>query len=388
MDIAICVVGYNRIISIKRLLNSINNASYDTIVPLIISIDKSETNEVELYADSFNWEFGPKKIIKHKYNLGLREHILQCGNLLDEFDALIVLEDDIEVSPSFFQYAKQNIEKYYNDPTIAGISLYSFHVNYHNNLPFTPLQTESDVYLMKCAQSWGQVWMKKQWEAFFKWYKKNDSDFQELSHLPKSICKWPKSSWLKYHTRYCIEENKYFIYPYISLTTNYSDAGVHSKQSTHIYQVPILYGYKKDFKLEPSIRYDAFFENENLPNTLSIKDNEICIDLYGEKCNLEKKRYYLTTKHLDYKIISTYGLLLRPIELNIIKKTRGQEIFLYDTNTKISNGFCINNKVYLYFYNLNYHLLEIIKPNLSFKQYVKNKMKVTFKNIKSKISKI
>lgn len=378
MDIAICVIGYNRLFSIKRLLYSLNNAFYNTNVPLIISIDKSDTDEVEKYADSFAWAFGPKRVIKHEENLGLRKHILQCGNLLEEFDALIVLEDDIEVSPGFFHYAKQCVEKYDNELQIAGISLYNFHVNYHNKLPFTPIKTESDVYLMKCAQSWGQVWMKKQWKEFLNWYTENSYEFPELPHLPISICKWPKSSWLKYHTRYCIEKNKYFVYPYISLTTNYSDVGVHSNQSSYIYQVPLLFGCKKDYILEPTIHYDGFFENENILKYLNYKEEDICIDLYGEKNNREKKRYYLTTKRFNYKILKSYGLCLRPIELNIIKETKGEEIFLYDTNSNTNNVFGNNRYgIYLYLYNLYYSLLETIKPSITFKQYIKNKIRAT-----------
>ena len=382
MNIAICVIGYNRIFSIKRLLCSLNNAVYDTNVPLIISIDKSDTDEVEKYADSFIWAFGPKKVIKQEENLGLRKHILRCGNLLDEFDAIIVFEDDIEVSPGFFYFAKQCVEKYYNDAQIAGISLYNFHVNYHNKLPFTPLKTESDVYLMKCAQSWGQIWMRKQWKAFLNWYTENNDEFQELPHLPISICKWPKSSWLKYHTRYCIEKNKYFVYPYISLTTNYSDVGVHSNQSSYIFQVPILYGCKRIYNIEPTIHYDGFFENENLHKVLNYNEDEICIDLYGEKNNREKRRYYLTTKHLSYKIVSSYGLSLRPIELNVIKGIEGQEIFLYDTYTEANNHFVNSNSVYLYQYNIGYNLLDTIKPNISFKQYIINFIRFKLRQLK------
>lgn len=259
MNLAICVIGYNRISSIRRLLDSLNNAVYDKEVTLIISIDKSDIDDVEKYADSFIWIYGKKRVVKHKKNLGLRKHILKCGRYLDEFDALIVLEDDIEVSPGFFIYAEQCVERFYDNPEIAGISLYNFSINYQNNLPFIPIHSESDIFLMKCAQSWGQVWMKKQWKEFYNWYINNDQEFPVLPHLPVNICKWPKSSWLKYHTRYCIENNKYFVYPYISLTTNYSDAGVHSNKASFLFQTPMLYGCKFDYNLTPTIRYDGFF---------------------------------------------------------------------------------------------------------------------------------
>ena len=387
MNIAICIVGYNRILSIKRLFISLNNAVYESSVPLIISIDKSDTDEVEKYATSLEWPHGPKRVITHVKNLGLRDHILQCGQLLKEFEALIVLEDDIEVSPSFFYYAKQCVEKYYNNLNIAGISLYNFSVNYHNNLPFIPIKTESDVYFMKCAQSWGQVWMRKQWSDFYNWYKENDKDFPVLPHLPNSICKWPKSSWLKYHTRYCIEKNKYFVYPYTSLTTNYSDVGVHSTQASFLYQVPTLFGIKKNFILEPTIKYDGFFENENLLFYLNIDENDVCLDLYGEKGNRMNKRYYLTTKKLNFKILKSYGLSLRPIELNIINKIEGQDILLYDTYCDANNAFSVNdkNKIFFYRFNIPIYILNILKPTISFRQYLRNYISSKIQLIKSVI---
>lgn len=102
-NIAIVTVAYNRVKSLSRLLNSLLCADIDN-APLIISIDKSNTNEVERYANDFIWPYGEKKkkVITHKENLGLRKHILSIGQLLDYYDAVIVLEDDIIVAPGFF----------------------------------------------------------------------------------------------------------------------------------------------------------------------------------------------------------------------------------------------------------------------------------------------
>ena len=88
MKIAIVVVAYNRVKSLERILNSLVHADIDNAT-LIISIDKSNTNSVELYAESFVWPYGEKRVIKHTNNLGLRTHILSVGQLFNEFDAII-----------------------------------------------------------------------------------------------------------------------------------------------------------------------------------------------------------------------------------------------------------------------------------------------------------
>ena len=57
---AIVVVGYNRIRSISRLLNSLNKALYNSQVPLIISIDKSDCFELYKFVEEFSWSHGNK----------------------------------------------------------------------------------------------------------------------------------------------------------------------------------------------------------------------------------------------------------------------------------------------------------------------------------------
>lgn len=349
-NIAICVIAYNRIDSLKRVLQSLEQAYYDDKVTLFISIDKSQTNSVEIFAEQYSWKFGIKKVITHSSNLGLRKHVLKCGDLLENYDALIVLEDDISVVPSFYYYAKQCVVKFANNDDIAGISLYNFPINYINKLPFYPLQSDSDVYLMKCAQSWGQVWMKKQWKDFITWYKVNSEEFMELPHLPKNICKWPKSSWLKYHTKYCIENNKYFVYPYISLSTNNSDTGTHVGKSSTLFQSYMLWGEKKIFKLTPSVRYDGFFENENIIGFLNLKESELCVDFYGDKKNGQGRKFLLSREKLNFHIITSYALTYRPYELNVLCNNYGHDVFLYDTTKPCRNEANKNSKIDYYYY--------------------------------------
>lgn len=330
--ISICVIAYNRVSSLSRLLLSLDRAYYPNPVDLNISIDKSETDEVEQYADGFVWQHGEKRVIKHEHNMGLRAHVLSCGDLLKEYDALVVLEDDISVAESFFIYATQCVEKYKDSEEIAGISLYNFPLNYHNQKTFHALTTSSDVFLMSCAQSWGQVWMRKQWFAFREWYNSNSEEFTDMPHLPHSICSWPQSSWLKYHTRYCIENKKYFIYPYIPLSTNNNDVGTHAANTSNLYQTSMLYGRKDKFNLNPTVKYDGYFENEILYSVLGLTEENCCIDFYGEKGNRECRRYWLTLESHPYKVVKSFALEMKPYEANVIYNREGNKLFLYDTS--------------------------------------------------------
>lgn len=333
-NIAICAVCYNRKDSLARLLASLDKAFYDKPVTLIISVDKSDTTEVEAYADSFAWRHGEKRVARHKENLGLRNHILSIGDYLDEFDAIVVLEDDIYVAPSFYYYVQQCVEKYCDDMDIAGISLYRYPYSYNSKLPFMPMPTDSDVFLMKWAVSWGQVWMRKQWRHFKQWYDTHDEEFGLMPHLSVQVCEWPASSWLKYHIRYCIEHEKSFVVPYTSLSTCFCDVGTHAvKKQTHT-QAVLLQGEKQTFNLNPTVSYDGFFEPESLYEHLGMSEDELCIDFYGAKGNRMARHYWLTREQRPYKVVRSWALEFKPWELNVLNELEGHEIFLYDTTVK------------------------------------------------------
>lgn len=338
MKIAICVVCYNRPDSLKRVLSSLEKAYYDEPVTLIISIDKSKTTAVEELADQYKWEHGELRVIKHKENLGLRKHILSIGDFLKhDYEAVVVLEDDITVSPNFMRCTRQCVEKYCNDDRIAGISLYKSVINSNSRMPFHPLKNEYDVFFVKYAMSWGQVWMRKQWLAFKKWYDMNSKPFC-LNYLPRNINQWSDKSWLKYHIRYCLECDKFFVFPYDSHSTNNDDTGTHITMQRTINQTMMVDYPKLHYCLpsfdEQHIKYDTFFDPLFLAKHLGVNDKELTVDLFGQKHESTYHRYVLSLQALPYEIIDSYALRLKPLEQNIIQKIIGDGIFLYDTNIK------------------------------------------------------
>ena len=376
--IAVCAVCYNRKDSLVRLLSSLDKACYSTAVTLIISIDKSDTTAVEDFADGFTWRHGEKRVVKHEENLGLRKHMLSLGRHFDEFDALIVLEDDVTVVPSFYTFAQACVEKYYDDDRIAGISLYSFSSNYQTYLPFMPVKTQWDVYFMNCAQSWGEVWMKPQWQAFKAWYdgvgncKSSTTEERDFCNdrLPCCLSQWPQSSWLKYHTRYCIEEDKFFVYPYYSLSTNNADPGVNHHEAADTFFQANMLATVGDCKSPPTFHlplfhlptpnpqyptstvcYDGFFQARFLGQYLDIVEEELCVDLFSEKPSGLFCRYVLTNRLLPYKVVRSFALQLRPVEMNIICGREGSELFLYDTSEAASPPKAPDRyATYAYFY--------------------------------------
>jgi hypothetical protein len=121
---------YNREEAALRSLESISAARYPgRDVRLVISIDNdSNKNEnIERVAREYNWKHGEKEVIYHKQKLGLREHFNFCGDLTQKYGTVIFLEDDLFVSPHYYDYALQALDFYRGDDRVAGISLFSYH---------------------------------------------------------------------------------------------------------------------------------------------------------------------------------------------------------------------------------------------------------------------
>jgi hypothetical protein len=325
MKPAIVVVTYNRTNSLKRLLKSIEQADYKiNDIPLIISIDGGARNNREIIeiAKKFKWDWGTKRIIEHQNNLGLRKHIISCGDLSDEYGSVIILEDDLFVSNQYYRFCCLATEFYRENDNIAGIGLYSYHWNVLANFPFIPIKTDYDTYFMQFPASWGQCWTKRQWRNFKNWYNLGQSMLPE-DKIPESVKKWPETSWLKYFTKYVVSMNKYFVYPYFGYSTNFGDQGVHNNKLSVLYQVPLCSGLNINFQKfsEKSLRYDAYYEIHSAyikNNCKELQDYEFEMDLFGIKKNSQiDKEYLISTKKCKHPLLQ-FSYKLKPHEQNIL----------------------------------------------------------------------
>lgn len=341
---AIIIVAYNRVNSLKRLLKSIGEAKYPHFnIPLIISIDFArDNNEVIEAAHNFKWEYGTKEVISHEKNLGLRKHIIHCGAYSLKYGSVIVLEDDLYVSLNFYEYSKAALKFSEDRPGISGISLYNHQFNVHSRSEFSPIIDEYDNYYLQMASSWGQAWTKRHWLNFFEWYQQHDLIVSNSS-LPKNVTSWSEKSWLKYFIAYLVETDTYFLYPRSSYSTNFNDAGTHIGTGSTVYQVPLNFGSRDNFnfstlKNSRSV-YDVFYENKKLFSYLNIIESELSVDLYGKKEISKEKKFLLTDKILQYKILKSFDRSLKPHDANVIANILGSEIFLYDCSIKQANPY-------------------------------------------------
>ncbi len=328
----IIVVGFSRPHALSRALNSVNNAVYEEDVKLIISLDGGSNQEVQDVADQFNFKHGTLEVIKRSFNLGLKRHIFECCDLVNEYGSVILIEDDIVVDKYFYKYAQEALSFYKEEESVAGISLYSPEFNEFSGLPFVPLLSESDTYFMQAPCSWGQAWSKKQWNNFRNWIEaERNSESAFSSKLPDYVKEWKDSSWKKLYFYYLCGTDKYFVYPYKSYTTNVSDpGGFHNVTGSSLVQVS--FGHQDRYWITPyfsewntsAVVYDSFMENCGVDFLSQVGDiyginGTLTLDLYGIKPvdNINGYDYCISIKKPE-KILKEFGCSFRPVETNIL----------------------------------------------------------------------
>ena len=334
--IAIVVVAYSRPKETRRLIESIIKGHFDgDNVDLIVSIDKSNCQK-EVYdsCKDAEWLNGSYSVIMQEKRLGLRPHILKCGELTAKYDAIILLEDDLVVSPNFYRYTKNALDFYKNDDRIAQISLYSYAVNEFVSRPFSPEKNEYDVYAMRVTQSWGECWSRSMWNNFMASPYYRSSILDKRADLPSNVNNWKENSWKKNFTNYLADSGKYVIYPYYSFTTNYTIAGEHSKMEVPDYHVLMQMGDVHEFKfcsLEDCIKYDLFFERENLNLKIpELESKKYCLDLYGKKTEFGDADVLISTARKKYEVLGEYLLTRKPQEMNLVFPEYGVGIYVYN----------------------------------------------------------
>jgi len=234
---------------------------YPEHTTLVISIDGGGGGEVPVLAEAFVWPFGEKRIIHHSSNLGLKNHILACGVLAYEYGSAVLLEDDLEVAPAFYQFAIASLDKYAEEPTIAGISLYGYETAESDLKPFPLFNDRHGAYLMQFPSSWGLTFTAQQWRAFADWIEANPSTQTQL--MPRYLQQWGNRSWKKRFVEYLLSTGQYFVFPKTSFATNKGYAGVHFARQLTLFDVPLHQGPLPALpEVEEMWRYNVHFDME------------------------------------------------------------------------------------------------------------------------------
>lgn len=334
MNPTIVIPAYNRPRALQRLLKSLGRAQYADKVRLVIAIDAGGERAagVKRAAANFQWRHGQKLIITHERPLGLIGNVFFCGDLSLQFGPIVLLEDDLVVSPQYHAFARQALDQFAADERIGGVSLNALWFNGYKRWPFVPYLDDSDLFFLQVAWYQGQVYSQEQWKRFAEWRLQEVSAVAGDVEMHPSFRSFPTTDWFPLKTRYLVETSQTYVYPRQSLSTNFGDRGTHFSRQTDFFQVP-MQNIRRRFRfggMDESIAvYDSF--QEILPSRINRLTNKFdgydyVVDLNASRALDGVKNEYVLTTRQCHKTLFKFGMNLRPMIANVIEGTPGRGI--------------------------------------------------------------
>lgn len=269
-SLVIKLLTYDRLHSLIRCLDSLAAADYGTqVVKLHVFIDHfplsdtlqssssksssstgpaiekklQESHALLDYVDKFLWIHGPKEIHYRTQNAGLQGQWLEAWWPASDHEFSFMVEDDMYLSPLFFQYLRQVIENYYfnssnYDPTIYGVSLQRprFVPGKHGDQ--LRLDSATHIFLYQLVGTWGQLLFPKPWREFRVWYDAHKSRGLKPVLDGMVTTGWYHRSgeriWTPWFIKFTYSKGYFNLYTHFSneqaLSVSYRDKGVNTKK--------------------------------------------------------------------------------------------------------------------------------------------------------------
>jgi len=285
---------YNRPKHTLRTLNALkkNKLAKDSIIFIFSdgakkNEDETKVNEVREIISKLTG-FKEITIYKSDTNNGLAKSVISgVTKIINEYNRVIVMEDDLITSKGFLSFMNNALDTYKNNRKIWSISGYNLPINIPENYNY-------DVYLSYRAHSWGWGTCKDRWDEI-DWKIKDFNDFinsnskqtsfnrggRDMSRMLKKQMNGEIDSWA---IRWCynqFKEDSYTIYPVKSKVKNIGmdGSGVHCGASNK-FDVSLDTEYSKNElpkKLELNQKILSNFKNYFEPKSIKEKIRELLI---------------------------------------------------------------------------------------------------------------
>jgi len=144
--------------------------------PFFIYCDGARNNEEKSVVEETrqlirDWQHPNKTIIERDHNWGLANSVITgVSDLCERFGSVIVVEDDLIVSPAFLNYLNTGLVRYADEPKVMQISAHMFPVE---------IQAQTDAIMLPFTTSWGWATWSRAWQSF-------DPDMQGYNTLDLS----------------------------------------------------------------------------------------------------------------------------------------------------------------------------------------------------------
>ncbi|MDD3182478.1 MAG: hypothetical protein PHD48_06735 [Alphaproteobacteria bacterium] len=160
----IAIFAYNRKDNLEGMLASLQACHGFAESPIILFVDgpKSEKDmaqveAVRAYARALNWS--NLEVVCREKNMGLKQSIYTgVSSVCERYGRVIVLEDDLLLSPVALDYFNEGLTKYENEPRIWSI------VGYQYDVP--ELREHNTALVLPFTHPWGWATWQRAWKQF------------------------------------------------------------------------------------------------------------------------------------------------------------------------------------------------------------------------------
>ena len=286
----IIVLTHDRLESFDRLMTSLKRAHYDKEpVDLRVWIDRSSTwdggifdkiegvirvlkgerwdtvdKKILTVADGFDWPYGRMSVHVWDWHVGIWGQWIDSWRPISARGFGLILEDDIEVSPHYYQFLKRAREKYGQRNDVFGYTLQRGTLR-ANQTGFGRRGLQVDekelIYLYPLVGSWGYAPEGRVWKEFRKWFHKKSCEKGFHPYVEGlTPTKWYKkqekkrSMWTMWHIKYAEEMGLLTVYANLpdkkTLASNWREPGLHfRKQDKKNVKKASRVTKEKDFEL-------------------------------------------------------------------------------------------------------------------------------------------
>ncbi len=232
----IVIFAFNRERHLRELFDSLKRNEEFADSPLFVFLDGPRSMEESKIVDNVQKLIETElidlnfKLIRATENQGLSNSILAGIDIvLAQYDRVIVLEDDLIVSPVFLKYCNENLDRFSSEKTIASIQGFSY--------PFAP--NSKGTYFLRGADCWGWATWSDRWASLerdsatllMKMRRFNLTNIFDLNgaypytNLLSRQAQGKVDSWaIRWHASMFLQ-NRLSLYPYQSLVSNRGEDG-------------------------------------------------------------------------------------------------------------------------------------------------------------------
>lgn len=348
MDFNLIVLAYNRLASLKRLLQSIEQASIPNGTSLYFSLEFDSHPNVIEFIDSYTWKYGRKIIIQQDTRLGVHGHNLECLKLIEDIGNGLVLEDDIVVSPFFMKYLEKVLPVYLEDNSILGVSIYRYLRVETIDMPFMLIPNNEFLYYQNRPSCNGCFYVSERIKLFNLFINKTELSYSKYI-LPPNAVLWENDSWEKMMYCFLQEYRMTQIFPRYSFSTDFGEFGVHMKKRIDKFKHHSIMYLDKEFpefvdrKFSKNV-YDAHYElNPDVvkQHNARLESYDFEMDIYGTKQLLGVDSNLLLSSKKSKSPLVQFGRFYKPEINNILLGVSGN---FYSLSTKDAINFSTDIK--------------------------------------------